>query len=389
MRRHTEGDGDALLYANSGSFGLNGAHPAHPQTQAASVPPGHLISALMQAQQPTGMDLNAPNTHTQVPQQFAPPSSQTQFPSSFNMQHQSAQPFSQNGLSQIPNMGPNMLPSFGHMVPQSQFNMNGMNPQMQLQQALMSNPEVMAAAAAFLMGGGMMGSGPFGPQWQGMQPFMQPSSQGFPMVQPPHPQQLPVSAPNPIANDVTVTGTPAVVKHEERTPPRPRRSSTPLPTFTTVNDSDSDSSPPPSRSILRQRGKKRPRDSPLRSVSPTPARRPGSPVASHRKRRDKGRTSLSFLFDDATNQALPPDGDRPHPIGIFTHKNGKPKTFFLQVQMRNRQNVIKQIKARFNSSAADFSGVTNSLCDLDQRREDRNGPSKGRFHSSRYPAWER
>ena len=161
-----------------------------------------------------------------------------------------------------------------------------------------------------------------------------------------HPQMQPsVSMPPPEMNGQHV-GTPT----DARGPSPPwtvgqdgrRRSSSPLPTFTAINDNDSDSdSPAPNQSILLQRGKKRPRQSPGPSSS-KPVKRSRSPSVSFNKKHEKGHSPLSADNTVSSHDAV--KKNHPSPKGIFTSKHGESMTFYVQVQLRNRKDVLDQIK---------------------------------------------
>ncbi|KAL5535408.1 hypothetical protein ACEPAF_3502 [Sanghuangporus sanghuang] len=348
LENEPENDGDQGLFTHSRAFGLNGEQSSQPHTRIDLGPSSRRRSSLLPTPHPAATDHNAPSSVSQFSQDIAsssfhrsptppPPSVQTQVPLPFNTQHQVPQQFSQNALPNVPNMPnmtPNMLASYGQLVPQPQFNINGMNPQMmnpQMLQAFMSNPEMlMNAMTAMMMMQGMTGNGPFMPPgWQGQAPqsYMQLPSQVYPTMQPVQPQPLD-SVPSEKIN----------------------RSLSPLPTFTTVNDSESDSSSPPTQSILRQRARKRHRES-SNLTYPKPPNRSRSPSDCHSKKRNKKRPSLST--EHTASQGLPLERNQAQPIGIFTHRDGKPMTFFVQVQMRNRQNIIKQIKINGGKIEAD------------------------------------
>ncbi|KAL5519067.1 hypothetical protein ACEPAH_750 [Sanghuangporus vaninii] len=378
LENEPENDNDQGLFTHGRAFGLNGGQSSQPHTPTDLGPSSRRRSSLLPTRHPAATDHNAPSSVSQFSQDIAsssfhrsptssPPSVKDQVPLPFNTQHQAPQQFSQNALPNVPNMPnmpnmtPNMHASYGQLVPQQQFNMNGMNPQMmnpQMLQAFMSNSEMlMNAVTAMMMMQGMAGNGPFmSPGWQGQAPqsYMQlPShSQVYPAMQPLQPQPLdlvPSEKINGYSDGATGTAQDVSVamKNEEQTP---HRSLSPLPTFTVVNDSESDSSSPPTQSILRQRARKRHRDS-SGLISPKPPKRSRSPSDLHSKKRDKKRPSLST--EHTASQGLPLERNQAQPIGIFTHRDGKPMTFFVQVQMRNRQNIIKQIKINGGKIEAD------------------------------------
>ncbi|KAL5534362.1 hypothetical protein ACEPAG_824 [Sanghuangporus baumii] len=375
LENEPENDDDQGLFTHSRAFGLNGRQSSQSHTATDSGPSSRRRSSLLPTPHPVATDRNAPSSVSQYPQDIAsssfrrsptpsPPSVQAQVPHPFNMQHQVPQQFSQNALPNvpsmpnIPNMAPNMLASYGQLVPQPQFNMNDMNPQRinpQMLQAFMRSPEMlMNAMTAMMMMQGMSGNGPFMPPgWQGQAPqsYMQLPSQAYPTMQPVQPQPsdcVPSEEINGHSDGATGTTQDASVlmKIEEQTP---HRSLSPLPTFTGVNNSESDSSSP-TQSIFRQRARKRHRES-SGLISPKPAKRSRSPSDLHSKKRDKKRRSLST--EHTASQESPLEGKQAQPIGIFTHRDGKPMNFFVQVQMRNRQNIIKHIRVNGGRIEAD------------------------------------
>lgn len=248
-----------------------------------------------------------------------------------------------------PNFQPNMpqgtpMPNqFGQLVPQGHFQMP-MNPQM-VQNFLMNNPEAAVMAMQMMMAANGVGMQPG--QWQGQpqQNFMQPP-QGYPMMMQ-QPQMQPQNSILPPNNNGNFVDPSLPIKSEYRSSPQPMtfdknsRSASPLPNFTALSDDSGSDSPPPVQSILSQRGKKRSRNSQGPSYS-KPVKRSKSPPIAHSKKREKKRSSLSIEYTPKHKD--PPKVERPIPKGIFTARNGEPTAFFVQVQIRNRVEIVAQVK---------------------------------------------
>ncbi|KAI5121282.1 hypothetical protein M0805_002326 [Coniferiporia weirii] len=123
----------------------------------------------------------------------------------------------------------------------------------------------------------------------------------------------------------------------------PRQSISPRLDPTDIQDRMSQSpslpaSPVIKKSILSQKGKKRSRDSSDSVVSSKLTRYSQSPSASSGRRREKKRSPSTEPVRSRVKK------DKAAPVGIFTARNGSPMKFFLQVQIRNRIDLVHQVK---------------------------------------------
>ncbi|KAH8120194.1 hypothetical protein DFH11DRAFT_1722036 [Phellopilus nigrolimitatus] len=252
-------------------------------------------------------------------------------------------------------------------------------PTQTMQQLIMQNPELQAMAVNLWMQQNIQGM----QGMQGTQGMNFPSPSVWPQIpnnqymQAPSPfttmqsQQPQPQMPMPMPIQTPQLRDPSPPIKDEYSPPpletEPshhyvRRSPSPLPTFTTFQDRLS-SSPPIStaeRSMLSQKGKKRSLDSNASFSSPKASRRrTRSPPASSSRRREKKsksliepKPSLEPVRREIIRKEAPP------PIGFFTAQDGTPMKFFLQVQIRNRVQLIAQIRKNGGQISKDLDDAT-------------------------------
>ncbi|THH11217.1 hypothetical protein EW145_g816 [Phellinidium pouzarii] len=308
----------------------------------------HVASTLQRIPTPPSTSSSGSYT-TRTPE---PPFAQTQqLPPSFSpsMQTNPSMALSPYDAAII---GPPQFPNF-------QFTSQAM------QSLLMSNPELMTAAMGMVMHG--MAQPANGTQsWPGQsqapgQQFMPPPSMFPPIqnqpMQPPQnmnghlfssprqsqPQPLMSMSPQQMNSHYSQASMMPLQDHEfspsiDHGPSFgcPSRTASPFSRFAISE------SPPPSttaaakKSIFSQKGKKRSHDSSGATGSSKSSRqRSRSPSASSSRRLQKKHVPSTSEFVTK---------DRSFPVGIFTTEDGSPMKFFLQVQIRNRIDLVHQVK---------------------------------------------